>query len=119
MKYLILLILVLSFGCSSSKFQSSDATATTKPVAINSISGPVVDNKNVVLKKNEQSKLTCNKGQETRIIELILNGNSCTLNYTKFGKMKSVASSTLGPKHCEKTKIKILTKLEKSGFQCI
>ena len=64
------------------------------------------------------AKLSCNRGNEIRVVEIVKQGNGCTVNYTKGGKTTSVASSAKGLKHCEDSQKKIQAHLEGAGFKC-
>lgn len=110
MKYVSILLLVLGFmGCSSAK--KVDTPATSKAAA-----APTVVQKPTA--KSDGQKLTCTKGKDARVLEVVKKDKGCALNYTKAGKESAVASSVNGTKHCEDSQKKVSAKLEQAGFQC-
>ena len=60
--------------------------------------------------------LSCTKGKETRKLQVSKKTSGCSLEYTKFGKTNSPASSTHGIKHCVDSKEKVRKHLEASGL---
>jgi len=59
-----------------------------------------------------------NESDERKISILQPKLGGCRVEYTKFGKSKSVASAVNGRDHCTKVFEKIKTNLEKADFEC-
>jgi hypothetical protein len=110
MKIALILALLSFSSCAHTKNQSSTQAPMASPqsgVAQHSAT-PMADT----------SKISCSKDTDTRTLEVIKKASGCSLQYDKFGKAASVASSAKGLKHCQESESKIRTKLEKSGFIC-
>lgn len=63
-------------------------------------------------------KVTCTKGKEARLLEVIKKDNGCAFAYTKNGKINEAASSIHGFKHCKDSEKKVQGKLESAGYAC-
>jgi hypothetical protein len=105
----IIILAILSF--------SSCAHTKTQPVAQAPVTPQPAVTQHPAAAENA-SKLSCTKGSDVRTLEVVKKSEGCSLQYEKFGKMSSVASSEKGMKHCQDSETKIKTKLEKSGFSC-
>ena len=62
--------------------------------------------------------IKCSLEKDQRSLELKSKEKGCELNYTKTDLTQIVASSSIGPNHCEKTQSKIKGNLEEAGFKC-
>lgn len=62
--------------------------------------------------------LACENHKDLRELGIEKKDKGCSLNYTKAGKLTSVASSAHGLKHCMDVQKKIRNKLETAGFKC-
>jgi len=99
---------VAMVGCSSAKKQTA-ATPAPAPVT-----APAAQTKTA----SDSQKLSCTKGSDTRVLEVVSKDKGCVLNYTKAGKETAAASSSHSVEHCEKSKDKISKKLVAAGYQC-
>lgn len=114
MKYFAVLatsvLTVAMVGCSSAKKQTA-ATPTPAPAPV---TAPAAQTKTA----SDSQKLSCTKGSDTRVLEVVSKDKGCVLNYTKAGKETAAASSSHSVEHCEKSKDKISKKLIAAGYQC-
>lgn len=95
-------------GCgSASKHDSS----SSPPAAPAPAMAPPVANDN-------PDKVTCAKGTETRLLEVVKKDKGCAFAYTKFGKTSDAATSSHGLKHCQASQKKVRGKLESAGYTC-
>ena len=95
-------------GCGSA---SKHETSSNPPVAAPTpVVAPVVN--------DNPDKVTCTKGEETRLLEVVKKGNGCSFAYTKSGKTKEAATSSHGIKHCQASQKKVQSKLESAGYVC-
>lgn len=116
MKWMTILAIVLA-GCASANKNSSSTTATTSTPAAKSTSGTTTTAPAATAEK-DAGKVTCTKDKETRTLEVVKKDAGCSLDYTKAGSTKSVASSTHGTQHCNESLKKTRGKLEAGGFKC-
>jgi hypothetical protein len=114
MKWAIIILALAFTGCAGAKNKpdSNSQTAVAAP-ATSQVS------KSADLNVPEElRKVSCTKGDEARLLEVVKKGDGCALDYTKAGKTAAVASGTHGVRHCVATKKKIRSKLEKAGYSC-
>lgn len=115
MKWMTILAIVLA-GCAGANHKSSSTTATTTtaPAAKTATATtPAATDK-----QDATGKVTCTKDKETRALEVIKKDAGCSLEYTKAGSTKSVATSAHGSQHCNESLKKTRGKLEAGGFKC-
>lgn len=117
MKWVIFAAVFALMGCASAKKQNTPASQASTPTSAAAQSSSRTT-ANATATASEGGKLSCTKDGEGRQLEVAKVGGGCALNYTKAGKMSSVASSTHGTKHCVSAEDKIRKKLEKAGFTC-
>lgn len=100
-------------GCGSKRKQENSSTASEAPPvsAPSTPMAPPVDDDN-------PAKVTCSKGKETRLLEIVKKGKGCAFAYTKFGKTNEAATSSHGLKHCRDSQKKVRSKLESAGYAC-
>ena len=116
MKQFIVIIVITALtlaGCASTRKQPPTEapvshTPAYTPVSLKTPPSPV----------SNTGKLSCIKGNEARILEVVNKGPGCALNYVKSGKTSAVSSSSHGLKHCIDSQKKIRTTLEHAGFKC-
>ncbi|MDR3607197.1 MAG: hypothetical protein P4M08_07450 [Oligoflexia bacterium] len=113
MKKFFVLILAIAmastYACSSAP-KKAETPATPSP------SAPV--NAEQKAASPSLKSMSCQKDSDNRTVEIQAKGAGCDVMYTKFGKTHSVASSSAGNGHCEKTLAHMKKKLEASGFHC-
>lgn len=107
----IIFLLSLS-GCFGQGQQSS--SATTPPPNESQATQPAP----VAATASGPAKVSCERGHETRILQIETKGSGCSLDYTKSNKLTAVTSAPHGLKHCLETQKRIKAKLEKAGFKC-
>jgi hypothetical protein len=110
MRGLIAFTLVGLMGCANSRTQPADHAVVTPEVA--SV------RKSKVVEMSETPVISCNKGADTRTLNVIKKASGCSLDYEKFGRTTAVAQSVKGFKYCRRSEKKIWSKLEKAGFNC-
>ncbi len=60
----------------------------------------------------------CTKGSDERVLTILPKDLGCELYYQKGQSSEVVARSQMGPEICEKVRVNIRTKLEKTGYTC-
>jgi hypothetical protein len=109
MKTIIILALLSFSSCAHTKTQAPVQAPVTPQPAV--VQHPAASDANA-------SKVSCTRGTDVRTLEVVKKSAGCSLQYEKFGKTSSVASSDEGQKHCQDSQAKIRGKLEKAGFSC-
>jgi hypothetical protein len=108
----VLLLSAVAFaftGCASAKKQTEAGTPVTAAPAQQAAPAPAASG---------GEKVSCAKGSDTRVLEVVTKGAGCALDYTKAGKMSAVSTSQHGEQHCKDSQKKIRAKLEQAGYQC-
>ncbi len=106
MNKIVLVMIVILAGCSTAKVQPM-SNASSVPVAATPVPAPV-----------DPTLVSCEKGNDSRTLAIVITGKSCVLNYSKGGKTHAAYSSSSSKKRCEAKQFKMRRNLEKSGYQC-
>jgi streptogramin lyase len=105
-------LMTLAFaGCESNSQPTVPADAPAPAASPQAMASPSAA-------PSETAKISCEKGKDTRILEVIRDGAGCIVNYTKNGKTSSATRSSHGDKHCLDYQKKVREKLEHSGYKC-
>ncbi|MBI4403469.1 MAG: hypothetical protein HY537_04875 [Deltaproteobacteria bacterium] len=64
------------------------------------------------------TKIICKAEKDERIVEIVETAPGCELKYTKFGETQVIASSAVGPAHCNRVRDQIKNNLEDFGYKC-
>lgn len=99
------------FGCENKDQPPQPMSAPSPTAAAQPVASPVAS-------PSESMKISCEKGKDARILEVVKEGPGCIMNYTKNGKTTAETKSAHGDKHCLDHQKKVREKLERSGFKC-
>lgn len=102
---------LMAVGCSS---QPTKPDTSTKAQAAST--APTTEK--AATKTASDSKVTCTRGKDSRMLEVQAKSKGCDLAYTKFGKEKTVASSSHDLGYCHKVMKRIEGKLKTAKFVC-
>ena len=105
MKYLVLVLPLVMFACSTTPDTQSAAQTTESSVA--------------QIEAKSEEAVSCSLGGDARAISnrKLVDGG-CEVAYTKFNETKVVASAANDSAHCDGIASRIQTNLENAGFIC-
>lgn len=113
MRYLVMLALAFTLGACSSKGKKADSKdGKAKVTKSNSKS------KKKAAAKSSGDTVKCSGFGVSREIAIMRSPDGCSVQYTKDGVMKEVATGAASSNHCQNVASQIQTKLESNGFTC-
>lgn len=96
--------------------QTGTKTAAAAPTAVAKAPSSVKPEEPA---KTAPTEMSCQNGTDSRFVRIeTASPKECKVLYSKWGSTESVATSSSGSEHCEKTVDKIKGNLEKAGYKC-